>query len=127
MAIVLTTPVAVPNVQRIVLVQPPRIHAGLAVCELEIRSGGGTPRVRKVFLSIRAGGTNGRSDRLMVNATPLAFDDDILLSPSAIDVTGADDAVEAAYRTGANKAAALRAVETYLLSSGIVQFAGTVA
>lgn len=127
MAIVLTTAINVPNIQRIVLIRPPRLFDDLAVCDLVIRSGGATPRERAVTVSVRNGATAGRSDRLIANATPLAFDDDIRLVPSGHEVVGGADSVEAAYRTGANKAAALRAVESFLLSSGIVQFAGTVS
>lgn len=127
MSIVLTSAISVPNIQRVALVRPPRLYDGIAICDFEARSGGATPRIKRIEVNVRNGAADGRCDVLRIKAAPASFDDDIEVAPSSREVTGAADAVEAAYRGGANKAAALRAVETYLLSAGIVTLAGTVS
>lgn len=126
MAISLTAAIPVPNITRIVLARPPRFFDGAAVLDLEVRSSPANSRVKPVQLIVRNGGADGASDVIKANPTPTGFDSDVIVQGSALEVGGLADTVETAYRSGANKAAALRAVESALLAANVVQLAGTV-
>src|SRR5688500_15727430 len=117
MAIVLTTAISVPNIQRVVLARPPQIFENDCLLTFEARSGGAPQRVKMFDVWVR---NSVPCDVIKKNLTAVKFDEDIIIAERSLSVAGAADQVEAAYRTGATKAAALRAVETACLSLGIV-------
>lgn len=124
MTISLTTPIVIPNATR-VKVTDLSIEDSLsrAVITVAVLSSPATGRVRRFSLTVR----NGASASLAKNATADDWSNEFALG--AVDTPTGYDEVEAAYRTGANKAAGFRAVETKLLAIGVLSadFAGTVA
>lgn len=126
MAIVLTAAIVVPNIGRAVLARPPRFFDGAAVMDFELRNVA-SARIKRVEVWARNGGADGKCDVLRINPTPLGFDDDVAVAPGLIEVATAADQIEVAYRTGGNKAAALRAVEQKCIDLGIVTLVGTVS
>lgn len=127
MPLVLTVPITVPNIQRIDLERPPTFFADSCQCIMQIRSGPAAGRISTVEMWVRNSVGGGLCDILRVNPTPVLFSDDIQLLPNALSVPTGADQVEAAYRTGASRAAGIRAVLTTLQSLNIIQFAGTVS
>lgn len=126
MPIVLTTPISVPNVQRIDLERPPAFFVDACQLVLQIRSGPAQGRIRTVELWVRNGGAAGRCDVLRVNPTPVGFDDDITVTGNFLEVVNAADQIDTAY-AGANRAAKIRAVLTALQALNIIQLAGAVS
>jgi hypothetical protein len=124
MAIVLTAPITVPNVGRVVLV---RAHIFENSVQLEWEAKNVASARVKSFVTWARNTVDGKCDVLQVNPTPVGFDDDIRVSGSALASATAADQIEIAYRTGANKAAALRAVEQKCLDLGLVTLVGTVS
>jgi len=128
--ITLTTPITVPNITRIRVTEV-ALYDGQATAriKLQILSPGGTPRT-KDFEILVTNGVNAAdtSSSIAANPTTSAFDGDVVQGPRVQVATGYDQ-VEAAYRGGANKAASFRAVETLLLSLGLIPAAlgGTVS
>jgi hypothetical protein len=111
--ITLTTPIVIPNVNRI------------RVTEVLFFDRSESARVYLSFLA--AGGrsldthvnvTNAGAMCLDANAAAVGFDD--FLSRELREMTGAYDAIEAAYRSGATRAAAKRNVAQKLLDLGIL-------
>lgn len=112
----LTTPVAVPNITRIQVVAfQADEEANEGVVTVELRSPAGSNRVyRRMKLAVR----NGKSEGLALNASPTGYQD--LVSDIVVDTPTGFDTVLAAYVGAANKAARLRAVETALISLGVL-------
>jgi len=68
-----------------------------------------------------------RSMGLKVNPSPRAWDDIVVHEPG-LELTGGYDALDAAIEAAAGREARLRAIETWALSSGLLNgFAGSVS
>jgi hypothetical protein len=124
MAIVLTAAITVPNIGRAVLVRA-HIFENSVQLEWEAKNVG-SARV-KSFVTWARNTVDGKCDVLQVNPTPVSFDDDLRVLGSSLASATAADQLEVAYRTGANKAAALRAVEQKCLDLGLCTLVGTVS
>jgi hypothetical protein len=123
MAIVFTSAITVPNIPRATLVRC-RLFDNSAALDYELRN---NTAGRTKAVTVWARNTvDGKCDVLQANPTPVAFDDDVRVNPAALTSATAADQIEVAYRTGANKAAALRAVEQKCIDLGMVTIAGTV-
>jgi hypothetical protein len=124
MAIVLTAAIVIPNAQRAVC-QRAGFFENSVKMEWEVRN---VASNRTKRFDVWARNTvDGRCDVMQINPTPTAFDDDIRVNAATLVSATAADQLEAAYRTGANKAAGLRAIETLCMSLGIVTLVGTVS
>lgn len=66
---------------------------------------------------------NGPCDVLRVNPSPAAFDDALEVARAAVTVATGADQLEAAIRSGANRAGQARAIETALLAIGAIDAA----
>lgn len=116
MAITLTTPIAVPNITRIKVADVLLFDsANVAKINVEALSTPANGRRKSFQLEV----ANGKSQSIAKNVASTQFDDDVVYS-GRIDTATGYDQVEAAYRSGANKAAAYRAVETALLALGVI-------
>lgn len=117
--ITLTTPVPQPNVTRVRAISVVLNDAGsFGYVTLQLLSppAGGRSLERVVQI------TNGPCDRLIVNATPKAWDDTVTVDQTQVIVANGFDQLEAAYN-GASRAARFRAVETALISMGVISSA----
>lgn len=121
--ITLTAAIAVPNIQRVRL-HPPQFFddANQMAVRGDILSSNAAGRIKSFQIWVR----NGRSDALLVNSTPTKFDEDIKISDGAVSVADAYDQAEAAYRGGATKVLAVKALEQKLIDLNIIQLVGTV-
>ncbi len=121
--IALTTPVAIPNITRIELLGVSFVDdASIAVVRIAVRSAPAGNRVREIELTVR----NGVSLGLAVNATPRHWNDSVETGP--VTTPTGYDTLEAAY-SGGTKPARKRAVESALLTLGVIgaSLAGTVS
>jgi len=129
--IALTASVTVPNITRIKLARSPSFAEGATILEFEVLSSAANNRSKRYTVVVRNGGGDGveLSDTLMVNPAPRGFGDGLMVSSASLDLSGGSDQVEAAYRTGASRGAAVRAVEQKCLDLGILHssLAGTVS
>lgn len=133
--ITLTTPIPVPNGTRIraehaqfiedanSIDEMPSETGPIALVKLRVMSSPANNRSKLFRLVIR----NGLCDGIRKSTTATAFDGDVEMF--AITSATAYDQIEAAYRGAGGRAAALKAVETALLTLGIIDatLTGTVS
>ena len=122
--ITLTAAIAVPNIQRVKISEVLFFDASsAAVVKGAVLSSPANNRSKLFELTIK----NGLCDVLGPNPTPTRFDEDLVVSYQAITVAAGYDNLEAAYRGGANKAAAFRAVESRGIADAWLVLVGAVS
>lgn len=127
MTIALTTNVNIPNVNRIRVKRfvPDDGQGNAMVVVVAVTGGGGNIESHPHTITLR---DVEQSGVVMANATPTGLGDVLVPGASIVIPNAASDA-EAAYRSGNNKAAALRALETLGISVGWIHasLGGTVS
>ena len=121
--IILTTPVPLPNINRIRLDRFMFDHDGSqARLTFGALSPGGSPRMRQFEIIV----TNDSCTRLVVNPLPMGWDDSLLTETASIP--DAFDTLEAAF-SAASKPNRRRVIEQTALTLGLIEatLAGTVA
>jgi len=116
--ITLSVPVAIPNIARLRVERDPQDAGTEYVVTVRAQNLANT-RAVSYDLVVR----NGACDQLRVNPLSKSFDDTLYVARDAFtNATGADQ-IEAAKRSGATKAAMLRAVETAMQAVGCFEAA----
>jgi len=123
MTCTLTTPIAVPNVTRWRVLAPPVLSDDGTQAVVRVRFDSPPASGRRLGPFEILARNTGTSVGLALAAAPEKFDD--MVTSVYLTVPNAADTIEAAYRGAGTKAAALRAVEAALLSTGLVAAALT--